>query len=172
MKKRDWKTYNCSKQNCKNKRYNKKLKLCKYHYQRSRKDIKKIYNIDKRFKHEPKHYRDLKRFRIKYKYVAECVLLVKWQQEYDEADNKKQKIIEARKRYIIKSKYSKLSPDLLSNFDNSSDINCQVVKDYKEHIKYLEAFDWRSRIVLKGRSKMKYLSQTKKKEEEENDEQI
>ena len=61
---------------------------------------------------------------------------------------------------------------MLNNFDDSSDINCQVVKDYKEHIKYLEAFDWRTRTVLKGRSRMKYLSQTKKKEEEENDEQI
>jgi len=169
MKKRDWKTYSCSKQHCQNKRYNKKLKLCQYHYQRSRIDIKKSYNIvpDKRFKHDPKHYRDLKRFKIKYKYVAECVLLVKWQQEYDEADEKKRKIIEARRRYIIKSKYSRLSPDLLGNFDNSSDINYQVVKDYKEHIKYLEAFDWRTRTVLKGRSKMKYLSQMKKKEEEE-----
>ena len=169
--KRDWKTFNCIKQNCKNKRYNKKLKLCVIHYQRNIRSIKKVKK-SYTFKHDPKHYRDLKKFKVKYKYIAECFLLVKWQQEYDEADDKKQKIIEARKRYIIKSKYSKLSPDLLNNFDDSSDINCQVVKDYKEHIKYLEAFDWRTRTVLKGRSRMKYLSQTKKKEEEENDEQI
>jgi len=169
MKKKDWRTFNCSIQNCKNKRYSKKLKLCKSHYQRSKRNIKKSYNIDKRFKHDPKHYRDLKIFRIKYKYVAECILLVKWQQEYDEADDKKRKIIEARKRYIIRSQYNRLSPDLLNNFDSSSDINCQVVKNYKNHIKYLEANDWRTRTVLKGRNKIKYLSQTKKKEEEENE---
>tara|TARA_R100001082_G_C4358808_1_gene158258 strand:+ start:950 stop:1519 length:570 start_codon:yes stop_codon:yes gene_type:complete len=189
MKKKDWKTYYCKHSGCKRYRYHKRLKLCFKHYQKlylknrdafkegKAKSIKeaKSYAVAthrQEFKHDAKHYRDLKRFKTKYKYVSECILLVKWQQEYDEADEKKRKIIEARKRYIIKSKYNKLSPDLLSNFDNSSDINCQVVKDYKDHIKYLEAFDWRTRTVLKGRNKMKYLSQMKKKEEEENDEQI
>ena len=184
MKKKDWKTYYCMHSGCKKYRYHKRLKLCFKHYQRlylknrdafkeaKAKSIEQVksYTIEtsgREFKHDPKHYRDLKRFKIKYKHIAECVLLVKWQQEYDEADEKKRKIIEARRRYIIKSQYNRLSPDLLGNFDNSSDINYQVVKDYKEHIKYLEQFDWRTRTVLRGRNKMKYLSQMKKKEEEE-----
>ena len=170
MKKRDWKTFNCSKPNCKNKRYNKKLKLCINHYRRNKKDVKKIYNIDKRFKHEPKHYTDLKRFRIKYKSAREAILLVTWHEEYKKADLKDTKAFNSRRVYLLKIKYNRFTPDILNRFDEyKSCINKDVVHEYKHHIKELEAHDWRCRTVLpKGpHLHLRYHNKIKKKEKDE-----
>ena len=163
---KDWKEYNCSVQGCKRNRYNKKLKLCLKHYQTNRIDTKK-------------HKRDLIKFRAKYKYIREAILLVSWYEEYKAADLKKSKIKQIRERYILRSKYNRFSRDMLKCFSHGSgtkdsDINHEVVHNYKNHIKWLEANDFRCRTVLKKKSKVrfnyrnkKYIKLKKKEEEDE-----
>ena len=158
---KDWKEYNCSVQGCKRNRYNKKLKLCLKHYQTNRIDTKK-------------HKRDLIKFRAKYKYIREAILLVSWYEEYKAADLKKSKIKQVRERYILRSKYNRFSPDILKCFKHGSgkkysDINHEVVHEYKNHITWLENNDWRCRTVLpKGPNlHLRYHKKIKKKEEED-----
>lgn len=174
-KMKDWKEYNCSIEGCKKNRYNRKLKICINHYMRNKRAEKR----KRIFKQSRKHYKDVIKFRAKYKYIREAILLVTWYEEYKAADVKKSKIKQIRERYILRSKYNRFSPDMLKCFSHGSgtkdsDINHEVVHNYKNHIKWLEANDFRCRTVLKKKSKVrfnhsnkKYINLKKKEEEDE-----
>ena len=126
-----------------------------------------------------KHKKDLIKFRAKYKYIREAILLVSWHEEYKAEDLKKSKIKQIRERYIQRSKYNRLSPDILKCFKHGSgtkysDINHEVVHNYKSHIKWLEANDWRCRTVLpKGPNlQLRYHKKKLIKKEEEDEKRI
>ena len=174
---KDWKEYNCSIGGCKRNRYNKKLKLCIKHYQRIQQKRLWSHRI-----HSKKHYKDLTKFRAKYKYIREAILLVTWYEEYKAADLKKSKIKQIRERYILRSQYNRFSPDMLKCFSHGSgtkdsDINHEVVHNYKNHIKWLEANDFRCRTVLRKKGKVRFNNSNKKyiklkKKEEEDEKRI